>query len=364
MAGEDVGAPGELGVRVVSYNVLAPEVARRMFDHYRRNLVQGRRRLPLLLKKLEPEVGRGAVICLQDVTIEWGGPLHQFFARHSYTVAAHFYGEPYFNHRGVMLAFPSETFSAEDIDISRLSDTIKWPAAEEAGSSLRAVTKWLATWLPRQGSSSQQEPQDPWHCARQPFNSMVFARLRHKGTGGVLCIATYAMPSSTSPQGTLVIHAALLAQRLTTLAGSDPYIVATEFNAAPTDPAYQLLLGRAADSPPLDYTARLAGGDTWRAEIPPGMNFRSAYSKAHGGEPEFTRLHQELEQPVHAATVDYVFVSPSWKVVGADRLPSQGEAKGPWPSTSEPSNHALLAVELRLVPVTPASGSTTKEQVA
>lgn len=51
-------------------------------------------RLARVLARLERECAAGAVICLQEVSIAWAGPLHAFFLQRGYTFVTHLYGAP------------------------------------------------------------------------------------------------------------------------------------------------------------------------------------------------------------------------------------------------------------------------------
>ena len=48
----------------------------------------------------------GAVICLQEVSQSWAGPLHVYFAERGYSLIADLYGKPFNNYMGVAVAYP------------------------------------------------------------------------------------------------------------------------------------------------------------------------------------------------------------------------------------------------------------------
>lgn len=49
--------------------------------------------------------------------------------------------------------------------------------------------------------------------------------------------------------------------------------------------------------------------------------------------------------PFHGS-LDYIFLSKGWKVVDTLRLPTLAEARGPFPSDEQPSDHLMLAATL------------------
>lgn len=103
-------------------------------------------RLARVLDKLRAEVDQGAIVCLQEVSIAWAGPLHAFFQQRGYSFVTHLYsappatGSPPFSgscagarperrapragpawqgFMGVGVAFDARRFEVVDCDISR-----------------------------------------------------------------------------------------------------------------------------------------------------------------------------------------------------------------------------------------------------
>lgn len=48
-------------------------------------------RFKRVLERLGREVDAGAVVCLQEVSISWVGPLHAFFQQRGYSFVTHLY---------------------------------------------------------------------------------------------------------------------------------------------------------------------------------------------------------------------------------------------------------------------------------
>ena len=76
----------------------------------------------------------------------------------------------------------------------------------------------------------------------------------------------------------------------------------------------------------------------------------SAYKLHSGKEPEFTNYAKVKQDQEFIDTLDYIFLSPHWKVDGVRELPTIKSAKeiGPMPTENEPSDHLLLSTQLRL----------------
>jgi endonuclease/exonuclease/phosphatase family metal-dependent hydrolase len=153
-----------------------------------------------------------------------------------------------------------------------------------------------------------------------------------------------------------VAHAALLMQHCQAWAKGDPLIVAGDFNFKPFDPAYRLLLdghipadhAHHPPAPPADRTGRV-----WEPKFNPT---RSAFAAFHGHEPDFTNYATMVWNGKLGAafceTLDYIFLSPEWRVTGVSSLPSRAELAQSgiksFPSSAEPSDHLMLRASLLL----------------
>ena len=74
-----------MALRIVTYNVLAPSLGGpSTYTKCNPAFLIASFRLALVKKKLEAEMGRDAVVALQEVELSWVGELHTFFARRGY----------------------------------------------------------------------------------------------------------------------------------------------------------------------------------------------------------------------------------------------------------------------------------------
>ena len=343
-------------LRVATYNVLSSHLGGP--DHFRRcdpAALAASARLPKVLAKLARECDKEAVICLQEVSTSWAGPLYAFFAARGYAFVPSFYGQPSNGYMGCGLAYKTAKYTLDAVNISRLSDSRSWPRPPRpTGLRARLASAVAGSVLGRmwRAALNRKPSEDAFAFSRNRYNTIVYAALTDKQSGGSFGVSTYHMPCAFWNPPAMTIHAALAAQKTAALArkpdgSSLPYILAGDFNITPRSPQYALLTTGElpGDAAGADATPAYPPGDGWRAEVQP---LRSALAEAHGAEPAFTNYVCVKEEPEFVETLDYVFVSPDVEVAGADALPVSTEGLGgPLPSAEEPSDHLLLAADLR-----------------
>jgi len=86
-------------------------------------------------------------------------------------------------------------------------------------------------------------------------------------------------------------------------------------------------------------------GVDWECDIQP---MRSAYAVSDHGEPDFTNYAQIKEDDPFIGTLDYIFLSEEWKVSSVKEIVHRNDANGPYPIESEPSDHVIIAADLKL----------------
>ena len=177
----------------------------------------------------------------------------------------------------------------------------------------------------------------------------------------------------------MVIHAALCAQRTQALARGAPCVLLGDFNFKPGDAAYRLVTGGRLDESDAHYPAAPAW-EPWRPVLE--MPMHSAYA-ALGGEPAYTNHTVSGMNPApFTDCLDYIFFSDGhWEPISVLPTPPSTplieQCKAPQPSSKdeaetatpvseisaalraagqafcpnrfEPSDHLLIAAELRLV---------------
>ena len=83
-------------LRVASYNVLSSKLCEPgYFVKCAKENLDPPTRLKRVQALLETETKKNAVVCLQEVSREWSGDLHAFFARQGYQFTTGLYGNPF-----------------------------------------------------------------------------------------------------------------------------------------------------------------------------------------------------------------------------------------------------------------------------
>lgn len=373
-----------LNVRVVSYNVLSSHLASPShFNTLNPAHLAATARLPVVLQKVEAEISthKRVIVCLQEVSHDWAGKIHVFFASKGYHVVASNYGRNFNGYMGVLLAWPVNGFDAVDVDIARVSDTRPngWPVNKDpppgmisklVSSSLQIVQTILTAplqkigWIP--GPTGDAEP---WDYAQKRMNVLLTAVLRDKESGVKFCISNYHMPCSFWDGRIMTLHADLCLAHVQRIArrqesaqepGSTnaptearteplPYILAGDFNIKPSDSIYRFVTTGSVhtDDPAHPGTKE---GESWSPSIVEPV--RSAYRVMLGQEPDFTNfaLVGERSNTPFIDTLDYIFLSPTWNVEKVRELPKRDVAGGPFPNLDhgEPSDHVMIAATLSI----------------
>ncbi|KAM3575102.1 hypothetical protein VYU27_003015 [Nannochloropsis oceanica] len=349
-----VSTPLAQRLRVVTYNILTPNYAtpRDLPAHPAVHLNE-QERLQKILTKLKAETVQGSVIALQEISRAWAGHLHVFFAREGYHFVHSGYGRPSSGFMGVGLAWPHSTLKAATVDISRLADAKPWPAPPPPGaltSLSRGLLRPFRRLLGTRGRGNGKD-EDVMAAARDRSNTVIMAQLRSKESEGLdFFIACYHMPCEFRRPPIMTVHAALLVQRLQALAQGKPHIVTGDFNFQPTWPQYQLITEgemptEHAHYPPMPPT------DPWTPRVEQPL--KSALKVKWGQEPDFT-CHSYADRETgerFCEPLDYIFLSPEWRVVDAVQLQSKKDALNlpcPFPDQDEPSDHVMLWADLSL----------------
>jgi len=342
-----------LYARFVTYNVLSSKLSSpSYYTENDPNALDPRKRLEKVIRKLEREVTFRSIICLQEVSMHWCGPLHTFFARNGYHFIFSGYGGQHNGFMGVGIAVPLRDFEILDVDVQRLSDTKSWPRAEavEVTGMAKLWQDFTSSGIGRALTGTQQKSGPPpeeeaYSYARRRFNSLVFARLKAKSSGQVFCVANYHMPCAFFLPDVMTIHTALSVQHTCKLSNGDPLIFCGDFNITPGSSCYKLVTeGRLPEDGAAD--PKIPERDPWKPQI--ATNLNSAYRVFTGSEPDFTNFAKPKDRPVFVDTLDYIFITPGLEVVDVEALPARDDVAGPLPNEEEPSDHVLIAATIRM----------------
>ncbi|CAM9786617.1 unnamed protein product [Chrysoparadoxa australica] len=334
--------------RVATYNVLSSRLAsplqHPMCDP---SVLQSATRMAKVQETLQEEVDRKGVICLQEVSQSWQGPLNTWFLKRGYELITGMYGSPFSGYMGVAMAWPMDEFDAIDIEVRRLSDTKRWGRKPEPGllaklanGAVDLVRSWVMEPKSRGFGKKQTQPVDAYAEAKGRYNQMLFARLQHRSTGKVFCVGTYHMPCAFWCPPIMVIHNALLVQHMLRLAKGDPAVLAGDFNFEPGSACYRLVTTGELSLQDPDYPTPPSWEESvgWGPSLPQPMI--SAYSAVEGEEPAWTNWSHIGDNGEFRGTLDYLFHDKQLQPTEVRHLP---ERSGPLPSVLEPSDHVLIA---------------------
>jgi 2',5'-phosphodiesterase len=357
---------GTAKLRVVSYNVLSSHLASpSYYTTLQPEHLDATARLTKVISKLEGEIStatksnRLVVFCLQEVSYDWAGALHTFFAQRNYHVVTGLYGKKFNGYMGVLTAYPSNELETISVDICRLADTVEtWPV-EPAESML---TRWIrAIMLPplKYLGLYKEAPESHWSIAQRRANVLVTSVLKEKQTNQVFAVGNYHMPCCFYAPMVMVLHCDMClsrVQRVAHTAGADvPYILAGDFNMQPDTAPYLLLTtGQIDMGDPINYPSApmYAPDHKWQPTILRPV--LSAYAAILGKEPDFTNYGRAKEDEAFIGTLDYIFVSDGTTVKNVLPLPHRDDANvnGPFPNEVEPSDHVLIAADLDVASLT------------
>jgi 2',5'-phosphodiesterase len=345
-------------VRIVTYNMLSSHLAEPdHFTHCHPDHLKPSTRFRRIQQKIDMEMRHRAIVCLQEVSQCWAGPLHAFFQQRRYHFVTALYGGAHTGYMGVGLAWPTEMYEAVQVDIKRMADSRRWPSSLNPPAWIQASRWALAnlTGLWRRGlrlaGVDAPEPFDPWAAARARSNEIICVCLCRREDQATFCVATYHMPclyGSAKKRRTMMIHASLAAQYMQAFAADRPYILTGDFNMLPESSTYRLLTEGKWAVEHEDFPTPKADDDTrWDANAVAPL--RSAYAVKTGKEPDLTNHARVGDAPVFTETLDYIFLSPHWSVEQVVALPARTDLKEVYPNASEPSDHLLIGACLRLV---------------
>jgi 2',5'-phosphodiesterase len=356
-------------IRVVSYNVLSSHLATpASYPTYPVEHLEPSQRLKKVLQKLENEIKsdqqRPTIICLQEVSYDWAGALHTFFAGHKYHVVTGLYGKSFNGYMGILTAYPIEPLETVHVDICRLSDTYapEWPKPVAESSFQKFSKGWLQYF-----NIIPPEKESHWSCAERRYNVLLSIILKDRTSQQEFVVGNYHMPCVYYDERVMILHSDLCLSHVQKIAEHSvsssvsnaeveeepvpprrPYILAGDFNIKPVDAAYRLLTTGAID--PND-PAFPTGGDWQPRQREP---VRSAYALHNQGqEPDCTNYSRcGAQEDCFIDTLDYIFVaSDSVQVTGVTALSPREDLAGPLPNADEPSDHLLIAADVEIVEV-------------
>jgi len=141
-------------------------------------------------------------------------------------------------------------------------------------------------------------------------------------------------------------------------AGDNRYILAGDFNSKPptdTEPSgvYELFTKGELNADHPHFPVVEIENEEWKPRL--GHPMKSAYFVANGNEPEVTCYTNHKERGVFCNTLDYIWLSPKWKVLSVDPVMGVDEIKesvgpcGSFPCETNMSDHIKLGANLMML---------------
>jgi 2',5'-phosphodiesterase len=328
-------------LQIISYNILSHHLTEA--ERYPKSSPEDLNpsiRLTRIKKKLNSEIQKNSILCLQEVPLDWAGDFHKFFISHNYYFVIGHYGKTKNGYMGIGIAVPLEIYNVDLVKIERLADSVGWKPISKINLFLRAIAKRTFSLI----GKSRDSLDHPGIFAKKRMNQFVFLDLENKKSSHKFSIATYHMPMAFFLPQVMSIHIAMYINRTQELANGKPLILTGDFNLSPKSPQYNWISKGIQDTNHVAYPMNLIKNGTENFNFP----MRSAYSTVMGKEPDWTNYGQNGQKKPFIDTLDYIWISNEWKVTSVIPLPHLAEIQSPLPNEQEPSDHLMIGADLEL----------------
>lgn len=312
-------------INVVQYNILSSGlVSPEIFIKSNPRDLDSQARFNKIIDELKQFIIGHYIICLQEVSQSWAGPLYDFFNNAGYTLIINAYGNVYSDYMGLAIAYPTNMFYSERTQILHVGSYIPTPSKIKDGVK------------------------DEWTYSNKRPNTALFTTLISKATKIRFVLVNYHMPAAHWWPTVLTIHLLTITKLAQSYARDLPLIMAGDYNLTPESYQYGIITSGMLDTYHPEYPDVDALGDkVWDTNIHP---MKSAYVSVFGEEPIVTsQTWTSLSNTFTSITIDYVFYSgtnitpigayiPS--ITPTDILPNQIHA----------SDHLPLIIKFELSP--------------
>eukprot|EP00511_Aplanochytrium_stocchinoi_P007510 CAMPEP_0204837708 /NCGR_PEP_ID=MMETSP1346-20131115/28730_1 /ASSEMBLY_ACC=CAM_ASM_000771 /TAXON_ID=215587 /ORGANISM="Aplanochytrium stocchinoi, Strain GSBS06" /LENGTH=328 /DNA_ID=CAMNT_0051973327 /DNA_START=288 /DNA_END=1274 /DNA_ORIENTATION=+ len=327
------------------------------------------------MEKLEDEVNRQAIICLQEVSALWEGRLHRFFSSNEYYYIHSGYGSKYSDYMGVGIAFSLKKFRLLNSNAHIVADTKKFeprsksqsqsrPAGNPIPFMYKAVSEKLSSIIFEESDEEKRkrEVAQCWKDVLVRRNKLLTLHLEDISTNKKFLVATCHMPMHENNKNEyMIITTALTTQYLQDLARkwaqeakveSLPFVFAGDFNFTQYEPAYELITkgDLVSDESKKYLPGKLYETDPWIHKVEP---LRSAYVQVQEVEPDFTTYLKQGGIGLNESfieTIDYLFYhGENLKPVEVDKMIGRESVRvKSFPSSTEPSDHLKIGGSFEL----------------
>lgn len=335
-------------LRVATYNILSSSLsAPSYFTMCSPDHLEPETRIKKCISRINDEVDKNAIVCLQEVSQTYLNNIHPYFASKNYHVIASNYGNKFNNYMGVTLAYPVDKYILLGVDVVKVGETKKYfkKYPKTPFDKLKSsIGKFFLKSL--QQINLYSPPYDLWDEVTSKQNRLICVKLECKETSKQFVIGNYHMPCNFRRPSFMNAHCALTAQHIQRYANNLPYILCGDFNIKPGSSSHSLLLNGNIDKAHEDYPLPLPE-DNWLPKFDPLI---SAYKSKNGAEPNFTNFAFSInDKEPFIDTLDYIFHSKDFETIDTLPLPHRNEVKGPLPNELEGSDHIMIAATLKSI---------------
>lgn len=246
-----------LNTNIATYNVLSSKLSdQSSLPHAKEEHLLAPKRFLLLKKKLQTEIDKRSIICLQEVSNDWAGELHTFFSKQGYHILTGLYGNRANGYMGVAIAIPLDKYDVVEIDIKKIGDSKRATVPSRVESkgfwngAVSRITKTLEAAKNIWGGEGYVETENSfWDWVKKRENQMICVRLQSKmDPAESFVVGTYHMPCAYTNPELMVAHCALSVQHIERFSRGMAFVYAGDFNFRPFTTMYSMMTQGHLDS--------------------------------------------------------------------------------------------------------------------
>ena len=335
-------------VTIASYNVLSQALCtQKNYPGYDSICLDNGRRYEAVTEMITQASQTYNIISLQEVSLEWTGPLIKLFDSLGYTFITSGYGNYFNNYMGCGLAFRRASYTLENSNIWVVANThYKYPKDNEKTYTdiMFNYTESVYNYLVGEKPKRVHPPM--WHAMKTKTNKMIAVTLRDNATGEMFVAASYHMPchfGSYEAERQMGCFIQLALNSLHRYANGKPYMLAGDFNIKPGDHAYEIMTTGQSSMPEKDMGECYP--TLWKTLVHEPL--RSAYKVKNKREPSWTCSSRTPYGGDFTDTLDYILISKDVDVAEVLELPDTVPTS-PQPNMSQPSDHMMIGSTLML----------------
>lgn len=346
-------------INIAQYNILNSKLSSP--DFYIKcdsNDLDPENRLIKIINQLSVLTKFNYIICLQEISQTWYGPLNDFFASKDYSFIISLYGNSYNDYMGIGMAYPNKEFSSQNTKIIHIGSNIptktfpKIPMLNKFNKFLLFLYMCIIRIISILGNAKCKviytkyiKPDvDEWIYSKSRSNTTIITTLLHKSTETKFVVATYHNPCAYWKPSIITIHSIVFLETVQKYAGDLPLIIAADLNFSPNSYQYEIFTkGKINENHPEHPS--LSG-------ISRNFNIRdmsSAYVSTLGYEPKCTnQTYTKVSNKIFSSTLDYIFHTnnciPS-SIVSIPELSNDIIL----PNVTFPSDHLLIGAKFKII---------------